>query len=102
MQIHMAMFPAIFVNHKMKNELGFLVLMVLLLACAGVRDTGLLNYEVYSAELVQKVARGEIAQVEADNLKMIAYQEYEATRRDEEGKLMHDSSLGKQMSKVRR
>lgn len=87
----MAIFPAIFASRKMKNGIEFFLLIVLLSACAGVRDTGLLKYEVYSTELEQKVARGEIAQVEADNLKMKAYQEYEATRRDEEGQLMHNS-----------
>ena len=75
----------------MKNQVGILLLMVLLSACAGARDGGLLKYEAYSAELEQKVARGEIAQVEADNLKMKAYQEYETARRSEEDKLMHDS-----------
>ena len=75
----------------MKNQVGLLFLIILLSACAGARDARLLKYEAYSAELEQKVALGKIAQVEADNLKMKAYQEYEAARRDEEDQLMHDS-----------
>ena len=75
----------------MKNQVGLLLLIILLSACAGARDVRLLKYETYSAELEQKVALGKIAQVEADNLKMKAHQEYEAARRNEEDQLMHDS-----------
>lgn len=63
----------------------------LLSACAGARDPHLLKYETYATEIDQKTARGEISQMEADNLKLQAHQEYQAERRREERELLQDS-----------
>ncbi len=75
----------------MKILIGYLVLSLLISACVGARDSRLVKYEAYSAELDQKAARGEISQLEADNLKIQAYQDYQETRRREEQQLLHDS-----------
>lgn len=74
-----------------KVQIGLLLLITCLSACASMRDAELLKYEAYVAEVDQRTARGEIAEVEADNLKMHAYQDYQAKRKAEEKQLLRDS-----------
>ena len=74
-----------------KKQVGVLAVIFLLLACVGSKDPELLKYENYIAQIDQRTARGEIAEVEADNLKMHAYQDYQEARRREEKQLLRES-----------
>ena len=58
--------------------------------CVGVKSPQLLKYENEIVALDQRAARGEITQLEADNLKLQAHQSYLEARRQEE-KLFNDN-----------
>lgn len=73
-----------------------ILIAVLVSGCAAARDPALLKYEAYAAELDQRVVRGELASMEAENLKLEAYQEYQETRRREEKRLM-DETVSRQL-----
>ena len=75
----------------MNKFTGFLSLIILLTACTGIKDPRLVKYEAYAAEVDQKAARGVLTQMEDDNLKIQAYQEYQAERRREEQRLLNDT-----------
>lgn len=74
----------------MKNKAWLLSMIILFSACAGGKDPLLAKYESYAAETDQRAARGEISQMDADNLKMQAYQDYQEIRRREERQMMND------------
>lgn len=75
----------------MKYLISAAIFTLLLSSCAGGKTPELLRYETYASETDQRAGRGEITQMEADNLKMQAYQDYQEARRREERQLLRDS-----------
>lgn len=69
----------------------FFVFLLVLVGCAVGKHPALIKYEAVVAETDVRVARGEITELEAENLKLAADQEYVEARRRQERQLDEDA-----------